>query len=179
MEVSFTGIKNVGGYFTAKNQTKRQLRIVMQLTDDETKDLSMMSDVFEKFPDPHKKGFLILDNEISEERDISFIEGFKINGKNLDIKKENFYTVNKLWGLLNKIQENAIIDRDLGQKVMLPLETEYLESAECLNNYNQFGRIINAGAFFKHLFNSHRSERIEACADSFKRALLFALANTQ
>lgn len=177
--VSFKGIKNVGGQFEHKDSGKKNLRIAIQLTDDETKDLTFYHDIFERFPDPRKKGFLILDNELAEEKGISYIENFKINGKILNVTKENFIILRKLWTLLNDIQGKAIIDRDLKKRVMLPIEKSYLESEDYFKNYDILGKVLDTEIFVRKMYNNHKFERVEACAESFKKALQFALIYTK
>lgn len=133
-KLSFKGINNVGcaGIATPKGGV---LRIVAQLTNEETPDLKRFADVFEKFPDPLNKGFLRIDNEYTKDNSKTIVGQFKINGEFLHLDKDNFPMVAKVLGLIDTINIRANQDNKTGQRKMLPIERSYIDGKDCVRNY--------------------------------------------
>lgn len=124
MDVSFTGIQNVGawGVSLVRNTTPETQRFVCQLTDTGTKDLSKFKDVFEKFPDPLNKGFLRFDLLKPAGTDETF---FTLNNKPLVTEDETLSVFQKLSKLFSKIANSE-------EKMLV--QDEYLKSNESLEN---------------------------------------------
>jgi len=132
MQVSFTGIKNVGGRVHRGGEV---YSIVLELTDEGTKDLSEFKDVFEKHP---------LLNEAFENHNILNLHStyfgkeepasdgssclYNINGHWLrpENDKERVTILSKLAALIRKVAES---------EEEFPLSKTYLKSTECLNHH--------------------------------------------
>lgn len=162
--ISFKSIQNVGGSYNVLGHENANLRVVLQLNEEETKDFSKYKDVFDKFPDKTGKGFLRFDENVAINGGRMDIDNFFINGKLLEPKIENSNLLVKIYDLLDKIREKAIIDRDLNQHIMLPITQGYFDSLECLNNYSPDKKVINSEGFYKSLRRIHDSTHVEACS---------------
>lgn len=163
-KICFGGIQNVGGHYNVIGHENASLRVVMQLNDEETKDLSMCKDIFEKFPDKENKGFLRFNENIALNDDKITIDNFFINGKLLELKEENSSLFVKLFALLDKAREGAIIDWNVNQHVMLPITPDYFDSLECLNNYNPEKKVMDSEGFYRNLKRIHDSTHVESCS---------------
>lgn len=163
-KISFKGIQNVGGCYNVIGHENGSLKVVMQLNDEETKDLSMCKDIFDKFPDNTGKGFLRFDENIAVTDEKIGIDNFFVNGKLLEPKEENSGLFVKLFALLDKVREGAIIDWNVDQHIMLPIKPSYLDSLECLENYNPDKQVICNESFLKKIKTFHDSTHVEACS---------------
>lgn len=101
MTISFTGIQNVAA-IALKSNNYTSDKLVLQLTDLGEKDLTKFQDVFQRFPDPEKKGYLRLESEINQEG----IQSFRINDEKVPIKEGNLRLFTKVATLLRRITQN-------------------------------------------------------------------------
>lgn len=140
MNVSFTGIQNVGawGFRFSRDLPPDTRRFVCQLTDVGTKDLSEFKDVFEKFPDPLNKGFLRFDVLQPEASKGTF---FMLNHEPLELEDKTlpiFEKFSKLFAKIANSQEKLLV------------QDEYINSNESFDNFTR--GIVQVDAISRAIF---------------------------
>lgn len=106
LKTSFTGIQNasvVNYKGSGKNLTRR---IIMQLTDEGTKDLTESKPILEKYKDGLGKNFLIIDSTRIVDKNGNSQRKFFINNKELEINENNLNIFAKITNLITKITES-------------------------------------------------------------------------
>lgn len=134
-KVSFKAIQNTGSALIKTDLNKGIVRLVTQLTDEETPDGSQFRDVFERFPDHMGKGYLKIDACFSKPEGIVFVEDIRINEKRVELSNETALLLKKIMKLLNKIQIRALLDIILGMREMTTIQREYIYGDDCLKNF--------------------------------------------
>lgn len=160
MDVSFKGIQNVG-CATFTTPTVVRLRIITQLTDEGSKDLSAFKQIFQRFPDSSNKGFLRIDCDINFE-DGKLSEGFRLNKAPLDINDENLSIFTKIVGLLKKIHDKSSLSETFA-KSSFPVNEEYVKSSDCVHNLGFDKTPILPDEVSGKIESMHNVGTVEAC----------------
>lgn len=137
MEVSFTGIQNVGGFKieVVKGTNVHWSKLIVQLTDKESKDLSEFRDVFEKFPDKlMKNNFIRLETIGSDTSIKKKPTNFFLNYKELYVNDENLKFFSKIAKLLEKVKDSK-------EKILV--DKDYLNSNHCEENIRFLNLLSN------------------------------------
>ena len=126
MNVNFTGLQNIGAFriidcHNFNTVTGINDKLIVQLTNKGKRDLNEFADVFKKFPDKEKLGFLEFDL-----KETANLTEFKLNSKPLDFKNENMGILPKIFTLIKEINGND------EKKI---ISNNYLSSEYCANRY--------------------------------------------
>lgn len=164
MDKTSFGIKNVGaGIINANHGAQRSanLRVVAQL---EKKDLPILGEILEIFPDSEKSNFVRLN--------LSFDHApyLQINGK--EPQETHPSIIDKIVALLREINVKSTIDRDVnsGRHIELPLEDDYVKSRQCQDNFipkDSFGICAN---FVELMKSFHEAKCVAGCTEEFMKA---------
>lgn len=134
--ISFSGIKNIGSAF-ARNENTECRKLILELTNNDMKDLDAAKELFQKFPHPLQDGFAKIDL-------VSFVDH---SGKTSDVMMLNEKELNperisdvnafaKIAQWTRKILSNLEISNTLGLPYPFEVEEEYLKSPVCLRNFD-------------------------------------------
>lgn len=122
MEVSFTGMRNLGHTYIYVPPLNSPLkRIVCELTDEGNKDLSEFREILKQFPDSLNKNFLRFDILHDSQTDKAL---FRLNNKELPLADENLGILQKISKLYSRILN--------GEEVKT--SQDYLDCEESVNN---------------------------------------------
>lgn len=135
MEVSFKGFKNIGAGISADKGASCR-RLILQLTDDGSKDLTNAKVIFDQFPDPLNKGFVKIDCLTYTDNFKSENKAFLLNNKYIEESEENMSIFAQIAKWANKIYTEGEIYFHLGLPSPFPLENGYLRSKDCLENFD-------------------------------------------
>ena len=153
MQVSFTGINNAGGaIFEGIN------KIVVEFTDEGTKDLSEFREILKKYPTNYKlsnKNILQFDS-VHFGPDLGNKRRFLINDWSIDLTDANAYIFSKMAALTKRLQES---------KEKIFVSKDYIESTECVNRYRGFVTEDRITAEENELMNkAHNPEQMKNVA---------------
>lgn len=111
-KISFKGYQNVGYTSFTENLSKPGLtssgfRIVVELTDELTPDLSLWKPILEKFPNKDGSNFVKIDcaQNVGSKKRIPYIS---LNGRRVGVIEDNMPVFVKMANLLKNIRETAL-----------------------------------------------------------------------
>lgn len=173
MELSFKGFKNIGAGIST-NETASCRRLVFQLTNDGSKDLTNAKVIFDQFPDPLNKGFVKIDCLTYTDSFKRENKAFLLNNQYLEESKENMPIFAQIAKWAKKIYAEGEVYLCLKLPSPFPLETEYLKSTDCLKNFDidsfeQFKGTVEGAHSFTNIINSAQSigEKVEKIFGNF------------
>lgn len=125
MNITFTGIKNAAGVVYPGEGQNLTRRLIVQLTNEGTKDLDEFSSILKEYPDKLNKNFLRIDSSKVEDTFGNIHREFYLNEKPVEISNQNMNIFEKLLPFLTKISES---------EKPFPHKLQYYSSGDCIVN---------------------------------------------
>lgn len=141
-KITFKGLKNVSAGSKSLNGARAFCRLVLQLNNDITPDLSNFREVLKKYPDTTlNKNYLRIDCYTPSEAKTSLDNFIEINGKEIEWNDNNLGLFKKLAKLTTQLMVSPFKN---------PIDEGYFSSEDFIKNFNVKDRTkVNAEVLSK------------------------------